>query len=235
MTLFEAAKSVPALDVAERYASVKTVRKGRHAWTHCPFHNDGDPSLAFDLEGKYAGRFRCWSCGRQGSSVEFVAEWFNEKPADAAKRICADYGIAYDNADASVREKAKKKAADEYLTDEIREAMAFASCVASGFIQEAKDKLEQIEGEDLHATADRACLEAEISDAEKYREQITDAEAFKEALQTTNDEDLIYAVLTAKIGDLWVKDKLERQYKRLKAIDEQTGTNYVSWYKRGTL
>lgn len=221
MTLFEAAKSVPALDVAERYAGVQTVKKGKRAWARCPFHTDADPSLAFDLDGKYAGRFKCWSCNRFGASVDFVAEWYHEAPAEAAKRICADYGIEYENAGADVREKAKKKRAVEYLTAEIREALAFATCVANGVIKESKDKIDELNENDPWCVSDRCALEAIIEDAK----------AFKEALQTPKDAETAKALLTQE----GVKEKLERQYKRLKKIDDQTGSEYVSRYSRGTL
>ena len=221
MTLFEAAKTVSALDVAERYAGVKTVKKGRHAWAHCPFHGDENPSLAFDLEGKYAGRFKCWSCNRFGSSVEFVAEWYHEKPADAAKRICADYGIEFENASADVREKAKKKRAVDHLTSEIREAQAFAFCVANGVIREAQDKLDQLVESDPLFISDTCALNAIIEDAK----------AFKEALQTPKDLKTAYALLTQE----GTKEKLEGQYRRLKMLDEHNGTDYVSGYNRGTL
>ena len=221
MTLFEAAKSVPAIDVAERYAGVKTVRKGKTAWCSCPFHPDKDPSLKFDLEGTFYGKFYCFSCHRNGTSVTFVQQFFNESFTDAAKRICADYGLEYEAAGADVREKARKKAAVKKLSDEISEALAFASCVASGIIRESQDKINQILDEDPGAEYDRSCL----------GELIKDATEFKDAITTPKDAKTAYALLTAE----GVKDKLETQYKRLKKVDELTGTNYVTWYKRGAL
>lgn len=221
MTLFEAAKSVPALDVAERYANVQAVRRGRRAWCKCVFHRDSDPSLSFEVDGKFAGRFRCFGCNAEGSSVDFVAKWFKETPVEAAKRICSDFGIEYERAGADVRAKAQKKKAVEQLTGEIKEASAFALCVAGGLIKESRDHLSQLDPEDPLFADDRGNLEAIIEDAQ----------AFKTALQTPKDAETAYALLTGE----GVKEKLEGQYKRLKKIDEQTGTNYVSWYRRGTL
>ena len=216
MQLFEAAKSVSALDVAERYAGVQAVRKGRRAWCNCPFHNDRTPSCSFDLEGKFAGRFICSSCHTQGSSVDFVAKYFNEPANVAAKRICEDFGIEWENAGPEVRKKAQKKEAVEKLVDEIQEALAFASCVASGVISEAKAQMET-----LTSQTDRYIMEQIIADAEE----------FKTAILTPKDANTAYALITGE----GVKDKLEGQYRRLKRIDDQTGTNYVSWYKRGSL
>lgn len=221
MTLFEAAKTVPALDVAERYASVQAVRKGRRAWCSCPFHSDRTPSCSFDLEGKFAGRFICASCHAQGSSVDFVAKWFNESPAIAAKRICEDFRIEYDHAGAEIREKAKAKKATEHLNDEIREALAFAFCVTNGIINEQKSNLSKIDKGDPEM----------VADGETYKKIIEDAEIFKEALQTPKDAETAYALLTGK----GVKEKLENLYRYLKKIDDETGTNYVAWYKRGAL
>lgn len=216
MTIFDAAKTVTALDVAERYAGVQTVRKGRRAWCSCPFHQDRTPSCSFDLEGKYAGRFICSSCHAQGSSIDFVKALFNESAYDAARRICADYGIEYERAGEEIRERAKKKEAVDHLTGEICEALAFAVCVTGGIIKESSDKLEA--DEDL-TDEDRKAL-AEI---------IRDAETFREAIQTPKDAGTAWALVTA------AKDQLESTYKYLKSVDEQTGKNYVSWYRRGGL
>lgn len=70
MTLFEAAKSVPALDVAERYANVRTVRKGSRAWAYCTLHKDARRMLFFDLDGKFSGRYKCKDCNRTGERGE---------------------------------------------------------------------------------------------------------------------------------------------------------------------
>lgn len=221
MTLFEAAKTVPAIDVAEHYAGVRPIRKGRRAWCSCPFHGDKTPSCSFDLDGKFAGRFICSSCHRNGSSVEFVSQWFTESPKDAAKRICADYGIEYDRAGADVREKAKRKAALDKLAEETKEDLAFASCVAHGVIKESRDKLNRLDKDDALYADDRGILEATIADAQ----------AFKEAVQTQKDLQTAYALLYAE----GVMEKLKSLYNHLKEVDNKTGTDYVSWYRRGVL
>ena len=41
---------------------------GGRAWCFCHYHNDTHtPNLCITLNGKYAGRWKCWACGKYGS------------------------------------------------------------------------------------------------------------------------------------------------------------------------
>ena len=57
----------------------------------CPFHDDKHPSMTF----KY-GRFRCWSCGAHGDSIDLVGQLFGLSPYTAAQKINSDYSLGFD-------------------------------------------------------------------------------------------------------------------------------------------
>ena len=94
-SLFDAAKTISALEVAERYAGVEVKRKGMKYWCRCPMpgHQEKTPSCTFDPN---TGKFYCFGCHAGGSSVDFVAQLLGITPKEAAVRICTDYGLAYD-------------------------------------------------------------------------------------------------------------------------------------------
>ena len=49
-------------------------RVGRHLTGLCCFHAENDPSFKVDVDGEYAGRWRCWGACRDGGDViQFVA------------------------------------------------------------------------------------------------------------------------------------------------------------------
>lgn len=97
MNVFEAARSISAFEVAERYAHIIPVKTGRRSVCRCPFpeHEDKHPSCTFTNYGKYAGQFIC-TCGHKGNSIDFVSQYMNMKPLDAASLICADFGLSGD-------------------------------------------------------------------------------------------------------------------------------------------
>lgn len=89
MTKFEAAKTIPASEVAERYAGLR-IRNNKAV---CPFHPDHDPSCTFYKNGT----FYCFGCNEHGTSVDFVAKYKKIPIRDAALLICADYGLQHDD------------------------------------------------------------------------------------------------------------------------------------------
>ena len=91
--LWTAARSISALEVAERYAGVHPKRRGSKAECLCPFHNEKTPSCTFFPDG----HFHCFGCHAGGSSIDFVMKLTGLSNVDAAKRICADYGIEYED------------------------------------------------------------------------------------------------------------------------------------------
>jgi len=60
----------------------------------CPFHNDSDPSLSFNIEENY---FHCFGCGVGGGPIEMVKLTRNVEALEAAKKISNIYGIEVDS------------------------------------------------------------------------------------------------------------------------------------------
>lgn len=75
--------SVTARQVAEYYG----LKANRNGMACCPFHDDKSPSLKIDK------RYYCFGCGEKGDTVDYVAKMFGLSPLDAAKKICADFGL----------------------------------------------------------------------------------------------------------------------------------------------
>lgn len=150
MDKFEAAKTIPAVEVLHRYTSLKTTRRGRNEWACCPFHSEKTPSCAFDISGK--GEWYCLGCHAGGTSIDFVARYFDLSTRDAAMKICADYGLQTDDDRPMTREamrdmEAAKKAreAQEREAAELELARIHFEtvvCVALRRLKEYRDKLE---------------------------------------------------------------------------------------------
>ena len=85
MNLFEAVKAaVTPRMAAERYGL--PVRQGN--MTCCPFHDDRTPSMKLN-----EGYFYCFGCGVHGDVIALTAKLFDLPPAEAAKKLAADFGI----------------------------------------------------------------------------------------------------------------------------------------------
>ena len=86
MNLFEAVKAaVTPRMAAKRYGL--PVRQGNMAC--CPFHNDRTPSMKLNED-----YFYCFGCGAHGDVIDLTAQLFRLSPADAARKLAADFGIA---------------------------------------------------------------------------------------------------------------------------------------------
>lgn len=94
MDLFTAAKSVDIIDVYNHYsAKTAKMRKGRKSTAvTCPFHEDKRPSLNLFPNNT----FFCFSCKESGTNIDLVMKLLDVDNVTAAKRICEDFGIAYD-------------------------------------------------------------------------------------------------------------------------------------------
>ena len=127
--LFEAAKAITALEVAERYAGVQAKRRGKKAWCRCqlPGHQENTPSCSFNIE---TGSFYCFGCHAGGSSIDFVSKLMVLTIREAAVRICKDYGLAYDEA------QPLKKAAPLHVTrGQIDKARTRFDSAAAGYLR----------------------------------------------------------------------------------------------------
>ena len=77
---------------AARFYGMEFDRRGKNA--RCCFHSpDKNPSMSFRN-----GRFRCWSCGAAGTSLDLCMGLFGLTVTDAAKRLNDDFrlGLALD-------------------------------------------------------------------------------------------------------------------------------------------
>lgn len=86
MNLFKAVKTaVTPRMAAERYGL--PLQQG--SMVCCPFHDDRTPSMKLNED-----YFYCFGCGAHGDVVALIAQLFNIPPAEAAKKLAADFGIA---------------------------------------------------------------------------------------------------------------------------------------------
>ena len=81
----EVRERVSAQDAARHYG----LTFDRRGWALCPFHNDKHPSMSF-----HKGRFRCWSCGAAGDSIDFTGRLLGLDAMGAVERLNADFGLA---------------------------------------------------------------------------------------------------------------------------------------------
>lgn len=117
MNLYEAAKTITALEAAERYAGVQAKRRGAKSWCRCPLPGhaaDNTPSCAFDDKG----RFYCFGCNEGGTSIDMTMKLLDLTAREAAMRICTDFGVEYENTKPAKRTKPRVTTAqvDELLT-----------------------------------------------------------------------------------------------------------------------
>ena len=86
MDLFAQIKMAVSVKEAAEYYGLE-VNRGNMVC--CPFHNDRTPSMK--LNEYY---FYCFGCGAHGDVIALTAQLFNLPPAEAAKKLAADFGIA---------------------------------------------------------------------------------------------------------------------------------------------
>ena len=92
MTVFEAARQADCIQAAEKLG-IRTRRSGGKAYACCLFHAEKTPSLCL-YPGD--GGFYCFGCHAHGDAVALYAQALSLSPLEAAKRVCADFGFAYD-------------------------------------------------------------------------------------------------------------------------------------------
>lgn len=95
MDLFTAAKNVSIVDIYNFYANgnKKKGKIGRKSVAvSCPFHEDKHPSLNLYPNNS----FYCFSCKKGGSNIDLVMEILKTNAITAAKTICKDFNIEYE-------------------------------------------------------------------------------------------------------------------------------------------
>ena len=136
MTLFEAAKTITALEAAERYAGIQAKRRGAKSWCRCPLPThpaDNTPSCSFDDKG----RFYCFGCGAGGSSIDMVMKLFDITDREAALRIVTDFGIEHEDKPAARKPRPKVTPA------QAREALTRFDTAAAGHLRFLKDMVSE--------------------------------------------------------------------------------------------
>ena len=79
-------EAVSMQDVAEYYG----LHVNRKGWCMCPFHQDRNPSLKIDPNGK---GFSCFACGTGGDPITFAARFRNIRNEEAAKELAAAFQV----------------------------------------------------------------------------------------------------------------------------------------------
>ena len=85
MNLFESVKAAATVRQAAEHYGLKI---GQGNMICCPFHADRTPSMKLNED-----YFYCFGCGAHGDVVALTAQLFDLPPAEAAKKLAADFGI----------------------------------------------------------------------------------------------------------------------------------------------
>ena len=86
MDLFTQIKMAVSVKEAAEYYGLE-VNRGNMVC--CPFHADRTPSMKLNED-----YFYCFGCGASGDVIALTAQLFDLPPAEAAKKLAADFGIA---------------------------------------------------------------------------------------------------------------------------------------------
>lgn len=84
----EARRLVSAREVAE----LNGLHPNRSGFVCCPFHHEKTPSLKLFPDGGW----KCFGCGKGGSSIDFEAALYDLNPLDAVKRLNSDFHLGLD-------------------------------------------------------------------------------------------------------------------------------------------
>ena len=86
INLFAQIKTAVSIKEAAEHYGLKI---GRGNMVCCPFHADRTPSMKLNED-----YFYCFGCGATGDVIDLVARLFHLPPAEAAKRLAEDFGVA---------------------------------------------------------------------------------------------------------------------------------------------
>lgn len=89
-SVFDAAKRVSAVDVAER-AGMRLKRNGRRYWACCCFHDEKTPSMMFDENG----RFHCFGCQADGDAIDLYMHLYRVDKLTAARELAGEKNIPH--------------------------------------------------------------------------------------------------------------------------------------------
>lgn len=98
--IFEAAKIE---DVVGSYVSLK--KKGANLWGLCPFHHEKTSSFSVSPS---KGIYKCFGCGKAGSSVRFVMEMEQCSYIEAIRQLAQRYHIQIEERELTQEEKQRQ-------------------------------------------------------------------------------------------------------------------------------
>lgn len=170
-------EAVPAIEAARRYG----LQVDRHARELCPFHDDHRPSMSFKH-----GRFRCFSCGAHGDSIDLTARLLGLAALDALARLNEDFALNIplhrEPTEAVCRAAARRREIDTAFKrfEAWRESFLTQLCAAIRTANEAecKDPTELTDAE-VVALQRREALE-EIADELSYGTDEQQARIYRE-------------------------------------------------------
>lgn len=92
VTVFEAARQVDCIWAAERLG-LQSKRSGSRRFARCFFHAENTPPMCFYPN---EGGFYCFGCQKHGDMIHLYQQALSISSLDAAKQICSDFGLSYD-------------------------------------------------------------------------------------------------------------------------------------------
>ena len=97
MNVFQAAKQLDCGEIMHRACQPGRLTAGGRGKWKCPFHDDHDPSLVtYPGEPGNPSHYYCFSCGAHGDAVDLYRRLANTAPLDAARMLCKQWGLTYD-------------------------------------------------------------------------------------------------------------------------------------------
>lgn len=102
--------SAQIVDVVSDFVSLK--RRGANFIACCPFHNEKTPSFYVSPS---KGIYKCFGCGKSGTSVGFVMEHENMTYVEALKYLARKYGIEVKEKEETPEEIAARQRSESLL------------------------------------------------------------------------------------------------------------------------
>lgn len=101
MTIAEIRKNASIIDVVGHYINVENSEDFKKARALCPFHDDHNPSMGFFKTKDGEERFKCFVCGENGSTIDFVKKYeatlgHTLSDAEAVEKVAKICGLAFE-------------------------------------------------------------------------------------------------------------------------------------------
>lgn len=109
-TVQQVMNTAQIVDVIGSYISVK--RAGTSYKAVCPFHAERTPSFHINPA---RNTFKCFGCGKAGTSLTFVKEYENITFWDAVRKLAQRYGIVVKEEEVSEEERARSREKGQLL------------------------------------------------------------------------------------------------------------------------